>query len=468
MVVLDKARALVFAPERFVALPGSPGIDEPASIGSESGAATLPSDAALQDSPRSHANEDAISNEPRSGVTRLLVYSHDTFGLGNLQRSLKICEQLAAEIPQISILLLTGNVECHRFSMPPHMDFVKLPSILRQARNQYVARHLNTSFKAVRSMRRDLVFSTIKWFAPDIVLVDKAPIGVKGELQKSIRWLKKNKRQSKLILYLRDVLDDAPLVRRIWQQKRFREAIDRYYDAIWVFGSPIVCDMVKEYELPESIGRKMSYCGYIMPNPEMRDSREVRSELGIQSGRFVLVTGGGGGDAYKLMKNYLEGVERLRKSANGDPGAEIHSLLVLGPEMPVAERRRLQAQAGSGKVRIVDFTTELLNYMNSAELVVSMGGYNTVCEILSLRKRAIVVPRESPVNEQLLRTTRMEALGLVDMIRPEDLSPETMALKIEQALGNHGTLRPASEVLDTDGLSRVSRGVLNEVQTWVR
>jgi len=451
-----------------VALPGSPEADDSASGDSESDAATLVSHAGPQGSTRSHAIEGALPNEPHSGVTRLLVYSHDTFGLGNLQRSLKICEQLAAEIPQISILLLTGNLECHRFSMPPNMDFVKLPSVLREARNQYVARYLNSPFKAVRSMRRDLVFSTMKWFAPDIVLVDKAPIGVKGELQKSIRWLKKNRRQSKLILYLRDVLDDAPFVRRMWQQKRFREAIERYYDSIWVFGSPIVCDMVKEYELPESIGRKMSYCGYIMPNPEMRDSHEVRSELGIRAGRFVLVTGGGGGDAYKLMKNYLAGVERLRKSMNGDPGAEIHSLLVLGPEMPVAERRRLQVQADPGKVRIVDFTTELLNYMNSADLVVSMGGYNTVCEILSLRKRAIVVPRERPVNEQLLRTTRMEALGLVDMIRPEDLSPETMALKIEQALGSNGHLRPAAEVLDTGGLSRVSRGVLAEVQAWVR
>ena len=450
-----------------MALVGSHASDEPAS-GDSGSARQRDHTQHPQVSTRTHASEDARSHEPGSGVTRLLVYSHDTFGLGNLQRALKICEQLAAEIPQISILVLTGNFESHRFPMPAHVDFVKLPSVLRQARNQYVARYINAPFKDVRSMRRDLVFSAFKWFAPHVVLVDKVPTGVKGELEKSIRWFKKNKPQSKLILYLRDVLDDAPFVRRMWQQRRFREAIDRYYDAIWVFGSPHVCDMVEEYTLPESIGRKMSYCGYIMPNFQLRDSGDVRHELGIQTGRFVLVTGGGGGDAYKLMKTYLESVEGLRKSANGDPCPEIHSLLVLGPEMPVAERRWLQARADPEKVRILDFTTDLLSYMNSADLVVSMGGYNTVCEILSLRKRALVVPRGSPVNEQLLRTTRMEALGLLDMIRPEDLSPETMTLKVKQALGRNGTLRPASEVLDTDGLGRASRKVSDELRTWMR
>jgi predicted glycosyltransferase len=400
--------------------------------------------------------------------TRLLVYSHDAFGLGNIRRTLKICDQLAKEIPDLSILLLTGSSMIHAFRLSSKIDYVKLPCVHRQARNKYISKYLRTSFKEISEMREQLIYAAFRGFRPHIVLVDKVPIGIKGELLKSIDWLKANQPGSKLILGLRDILDDPEHVRKLWERKKFNETLEKYYDSIWVFGSPKIYDMVKEYRFPESIARKLSYCGYIMQSPVLRDRDEVRRELGVGSGKFVLVTAGGGGDGYDLMKTYLKGVRSLSDSAKGDPERAVHSVLILGPDMPLHKRERLlQKMNGTTyPVKILDFSTEILNYMNAADLVVSMGGYNTVCEILTLEKPAIVIPRVRPVTEQWIRTRRMQALGLVDMIHPEKLTPEVLSGRVMQMLfdGTGAAHGNPWKVLDTDGLPSISRFVAAEVR----
>jgi predicted glycosyltransferase len=95
-----------------------------------------------------------------------------------------------------------------------------------------------------------------------------------------------------------------------------------------------------------------------------------------------------------------------------------------------------------------------------------MGGYNTMCEILTLEKRAIIVPRVRPVTEQWIRTRRMQALGLVEMIHPEKLTPQTLAEKILASLAEEteATRSNPWHVLDTDGLPRISRFVADEVR----
>jgi len=399
--------------------------------------------------------------------TRLLVYSHDAFGLGNIRRMLKICDQLAKEIPDLSILLLTGSPMIHAFRLSPKIDYVKLPCVHRQARNKYIAKYLRTSFKEISGMREDLILATFKGFRPHIVLVDKVPIGIKGELLKSVEWLKSNQPSSKLILGLRDILDDPEHVRKLWERKKFYDTLERYYDSIWVFGSRKIYDLVAEYGFPDSIARKLNYCGYIMQSPTLRDKQEVRGELGLDSGKFVLVTAGGGGDGYDLMKTYLKSIRSLNGHGNGSEESTVHSVLVLGPDMPAHKKDRLlrKTHSAPGVVKIMEFSTEMLNYMNAADLIVSMGGYNTVCEILSLEKRAIVIPRVRPVNEQCIRTQRLQDLGLIEMIHPDALTPEVLSQKITHLLFEAGAAPRglAWKVLDTQGLPRISRLMAAEV-----
>ncbi len=72
--------------------------------------------------------------------------------------------------------------------------------------------------------------------------------------------------------------------------------------------------------------------------------------------------------------------------------------------------------------------------MAAADLIVSMGGYNTLNEIIWLRKPAIVTPRVHPRREQLIRAGRMADLGLLQMIHPRDLTPDLLGQKVLAAL----------------------------------
>jgi predicted glycosyltransferase len=59
--------------------------------------------------------------------------------------------------------------------------------------------------------------------------------------------------------------------------------------------------------------------------------------------------------------------------------------------------------------------------------VVCLGGYNTFCEVLSLKKRSLIVPRVTPRAEQLLRAQAAAGLGLAQTLDPARLTPETLA-----------------------------------------
>ena len=61
--------------------------------------------------------------------------------------------------------------------------------------------------------------------------------------------------------------------------------------------------------------------------------------------------------------------------------------------------------------------------MDKAAAIVAMGGYNTFCEILSLDKRALIVPRTRPRLEQYIRAVEAERLGLVRMLSEDARQP---------------------------------------------
>ena len=105
------------------------------------------------------------------------------------------------------------------------------------------------------------------------------------------------------------------------------------------------------------------------------------------------------------------------------------AILVLGPFMKNSARDMIHDRAQAlENIEVIDFENNMSQLMTGAIGVVAMGGYNTFCDILSYDKRAIIVPRTHPRQEQLIRATRAQELGLVTMLHPEQASdPHVMA-----------------------------------------
>ncbi|HEY9706835.1 MAG TPA: glycosyltransferase [Oculatellaceae cyanobacterium] len=384
---------------------------------------------------------------------KLMVYSHDTFGLGNIRRMLAICNYLLNSMPGLSILLVSGSPMLHSFRMPQGLDYIKLPCLGRNQSGELSVKYLGTATEEALKLRSDLILAAVMNFKPDLLLVDKKPYALKGELRDTLSYLKTFLPKTKAVLLLRDILDSPDVTIEEWQTNLYYEGIELFYDQLLVVGMPEVFDVIKEYQFPDSIAKKVRFCGYIRKEPGHKPRNVLRQELQIEAEeQLVLVTPGGGGDGYRLVDTYLSGLAHL------PTGHNIKSLIICGPEMPLNQRQELYQKAEQyPQVQISEFTDDLMSYMDAADTVVSMGGYNTVCEILSLSKRAVVVPRIQPVKEQLIRAERMDSLGLLKAIHPNSLTPETlMHAVLEQLNGTRNDL-PTVSNLDLDALPRISQ-----------
>ena len=372
-------------------------------------------------------------------MKRLLIYSHDTFGLGNIRRIMNIATYLHQAVPDLSILIVTGSPMIQSFRIPKGIDYIKLPCLSRTEREGYSAKYLDSKIGEVIQLRSDLILSAILNFEPDVMIVDKKPYGVKHELRKALNFAKTYMPKTRTVLLLRDILDAPATTTKVWEDNGYYEAVKSSYDLVLVLGTPEIFDLRVEYGFPISASEKVEFCGYIQPQALLRDRDAIRRELHVESDeRLVLVTPGGGEDGHALIQTYIQALQLM------PIGARIRSLIVTGPEMSEAQRKALnQSALRFPSVSMLEFTNDLPSYMNASDLVVSMGGYSTVCEILSLKKRAIIVPRVRPVEEQLIRAERMARLNLLTTIHPDSLTPQGLRHTIFSELSSDQPLRPA-------------------------
>ncbi len=391
-------------------------------------------------------------------MSRLVVYSHDTFGLGNIRRMLAISRHLIEILPDLNILLITGSPIIHSFRLPERLDYIKLPCLSRTEREKYSSKFLSIQDEEVVRLRASLIREATALFEPDLILVDKKPYGVNNELKETLEHLRRERPFTTHALVLRDIIDGPDATIKTWKERDYFTAVD-LYDRILVLGSPWVFDVREEYRFPRHVADKVMFCGYTQREGIVRGRAEVRKELGIAEGeKLVLVTTGGGEDGAFLLKTYFAS-EALFGAESG-----IRSLMIDGPEIPEPQRKEVHKEAAlHPRVTLRDFTDDMLSYMNAADLVVSMGGYNTTCEILTLGKRAVVVPRVAPVEEQVIRAERLASLGLFKTIRADRLQVENLAQAVFSEL-NSGSGRAPIQ-LDLNGLPRIAEYVQEVLST---
>ena len=386
----------------------------------------------------------------------IMLYSHDSYGLGHIRRSLEIAQHLSERIPHASLIMLTGSMQAHAYALPARMEYIKLPALTKDAGGQYCSRLLPHTIDITLKLRRRIILESVRNLRPDILLVDKAPAGIRGELLPALQFLKTRSPSTRMILGMRDIEDHPDHVQAEWTKSGIVPLLKNTYHAIFLYGSRTLYDPVKEYGLPLSIEKKIVSCGYVGRTQPNVSREDIRRELALQSNRFVLVTPGGGDDGYPLLKTYVTMLRKRFASRRPD----FDTLIVTGPLMSPKQHRRLQ-QAASPELAltVLNFTPRLYEYLAAADLVVSMGGYNTVVEILTANQRGIIVPRVHPRLEQCIRAERLAAHGLIDMIHPDQLTSTSLFKAITQSLQQPRPPRPEDIGVPLNGGVTVSRAV---------
>jgi len=348
--------------------------------------------------------------------TRILIYSHDSFGLGHLRRCRTIAHALVDQFVGLKVLIVSGSPIIGSFDFKSRVDFVRIPGVVKLRGGDYTSLSDHIDLSQTLQLRASILEQAADTFAPDLFIVDKEPLGLRGEVTQTLKKLRG--KGVPTVLGLRDILDDPVLLHKEWNQRGTPRDLEAWYDEIWVFGSRSMGNPLAELGVSEASLQRMVYTGYLRRAvPSI-----AKAPVSLPSEPFLLVTPGGGGDGETLVDWVLSALEQKPRPAKP-------VVIVLGPFMPQAIRQQFQLRAEAlDRVQTIVFNSNMELVMERAAGVVAMGGYNTFCEILSLDKPALLIPRSTPRMEQTLRAHRASSLGLVSMLDGDgDRSAEAMA-----------------------------------------
>jgi|JYMV01.1.fsa_nt_gi predicted glycosyltransferase len=375
--------------------------------------------------------------QPPRKDPRFLLYSHDSFGLGHLRRSLTLSEGLLESFPQAELLVVTGSPCASLFAIPAGAGLVKLPSVTKNDDGSYVPRTLGTSLERLRRIRKGLLLESFRAFRPDLIIVDHKVIGWSGEAFELLQAARAE--GVRTLLGIRDIIDSSEAVAQEWDDDKSRWALAEGYDCVCVYGVPEVFDPTIEYPIPSELSERVEFTGYVA---NLRNSSH-RHPVPAMRPR-VLVTMGGGEDGARRLNIYLEGIERQR--------APWDTVLVSGPLLNDSEARRIRRRARMiGNVEVRRFYSDMPRLMSECDAVVSMAGYNTCTEIMQSGKPWVLLPRTHPRMEQAIRAERLSKLGLAAQL--PDPKPDDLRIAVQAALDR--VQMPTDPIPSLDGVQRV-------------
>jgi predicted glycosyltransferase len=405
-------------------------------------------------------------------MKRVLVFTHDTFGLGHVRRSLHIVRALCRRLPDAAVLVASGSPALRAVrDLPPNADFVKLPTIVRTGAPGSQPPHLPLELREVTALRASMLCAAVDAYRPDLLLVDNFPLGSRRELLGVLP--RARQLGARTVLGLRDIVDRPEIVRASWTKDGVYDALQQLYDLVLVYGVREILDAGAAYGLSSSLQARVRYCGYVTAGRgALRDAAELRRELGVEE-TLVVATVGGGGDGFPLLRSFVQAVRMLRG---------LTAVVVTGPLMAPGERDRIRELAvGHAGITVTEYVADLPSYLAAADAVVAMGGYNTVAELLALKQRALVLPRDWRYGdfahgtgptvewEQLLRGQALERLGLLRVLPRECFEPKALAAHLADALTAAGALAQRGRApiadIDVDGAERAADELVHQLQS---
>lgn len=371
--------------------------------------------------------------------TTIALYSHDSVGLGHARRNRALAYALAEQLPALTGtavrgLLIAGHPDAGRDPLPGGWDWLVLPGLTRSG-DDYVPRRLGTDADALRDLRSATIDAALAVLRPDLLIVDRHPFGIDGELLPVLR--SQRARGGATVLGLREVLDTPRVAAAEWERLGGAGHVARHLDAVWVYGDGRVYDPRRTGELPPALARLATTTGYLgHGRPAVRRPRPSTAA----PDPFVLTVLGGGSD----------GTELARLAVRAEPPAAHRHLLITGPQMAPAEVTELQALAGE-RTTVVRTAPDAPELTAEAAAVLCMGGYNTIAELLVTDTPALVVPRSRRRQEQRRRAHALAAVGALETTEITDLAVADLTAWWDRAV----TTRAPRDGVDLDGLSVV-------------
>jgi predicted glycosyltransferase len=377
------------------------------------------------------------------------IYSPGLIGLGHIRRNAAIAHALRSALKPVIVMIAEAR-QVGALPMLAGVDCVTLPSHRPVDAGERSPRFLDISERDLCALRTAVIDTAFESFEPDALIVDHLPLGTANELRRPLQRLRK-RGNTCCVLGLRDVPQAKPSEggggRYTWPDRATATAIRDYFDAVWVYGDPTVYDPVHNGRGLARLAVPVHYTGYLDERARLSLTTDREPLPATWQGSLALCVVGRGHDAEVLGEAFLE--TALPPGMSG--------LVVTGATIEEETLRRLRRQARRhNEMQLLERVADPAPFIRQADRVVAMGGYHTLCEVLSFEKRALIVPRfrASPEHEQWIRATRMRDLGLIDVLDPRQLS--SLALG-DWLARDPGPLPESRRRVDFGGLTRIPK-----------
>jgi len=362
-------------------------------------------------------------------MKKVAFYCQYVLGVGHLVRSTEIIRELCQHF---SVLLISGGEPVDGFRFPSGVKVLNLPALRTDAEfADLEVCNGSGRLAEVRDARKAMLLSALDEFHPDVFVIELFPFGRKRfafELIPALEHIHHQHNRAKVVCSLRDILVQKQNQKE--HEERVCKMVNRYFDLILVHGVPQFQRLDETFARVGDLDCPVRYTGYVAQHSS--GMREATLEVTPPARPFILVTIGSGRyrSGQKLLRSVIETAPLL--------GQEFpHRVVVFaGPFIPAGEFASLQKLAEQQpNVTLARYTPDLLPYMNRADLSISMGGYNTIMNILSTGTRALVFPyTANDDQEQYIRAVKLCQLGVIDIIHPDGMEPRKLATAIRSAL----------------------------------
>jgi predicted glycosyltransferase len=243
-----------------------------------------------------------------------------------------------------------------------------------------------------RATQFDELLST---FIPDVLVVDFFPFGrmfLKDEFLHFITQVKKINPKCQVVCSTREIIaksdDEEGKLEK--HTRRINKILEEYFDHVWIHAEKEVAPAF-DIELNSENLAKTFYTGYL---PPLNWKKQNHSEKDID----ILAMAGGGSIGDETLENALA----ICKKQN------LKAVFITGPFYPAGKKEELKKNIQETSIELLESNENITELIYRAEIIFSMAGYGTICDLLFTNAKAILFPKRLD-EEQLMRALELRS-----------------------------------------------------------
>lgn len=380
---------------------------------------------------------------------KILIHCQYVYGIGHFVRTSELANALCEEC-EVSIII--GGERIKDFYVDPRIELIYIPAIYKdELVEELIPVDRSLNLEQCLQIRSSLIQEFVWRIIPDIIITEHFPFGFlfKKEAEFLLKEVKKVNTRAKIVCSVRDVIENSS---GNVTDSNTVSILNELYDLLLVHGDESIISIKDSFSKFEKITIPIKHTGYI--------SKHITKSAKKTEKKLVVVSIGAGRLGDELLEIIYKCVEHLDSK-------RYKFILFRGAfKGSVSENFYLSVENRFKNFQILPFDRDLyLNYLSSCDLAISLGGYNSILETVSLGKRLLVYDREFFGNnkEQHIRIKTFSDFKLLDIFNSKIL-PEAMARLIQETISREYC---PIKVPNLNG-SINSLEILSELITWDR